>query len=73
MEQARNEVSTGATRGRASRAQEAVREDAPQGEGGSYVIGEDGVRRLVERGEDKGLRSVADANPHLAPKAPDAK
>lgn len=46
---------------------------APLGEGGSYVIGEDGVRRLVERGEDHGLRSVAEANPHLAPAAPDEK
>lgn len=73
MGQERNDETTGAARSRAPRGREPAREEAPQGEGGSYVIGEDGVRRLVERGEDKGLRSVAEANPHLAPEAPDAK
>ena len=38
---------------------------APFGEGGRYIIGDDGVRRLVERGEDRVIRSVQDANPDL--------
>lgn len=41
-------------------------ESAPQGEGGSYVIGEDGVRRLVERTEDRVIRSAEEVNPPVA-------
>lgn len=37
-------------------------ESVPHGEGGSYVIGEDGVRRLVDRTQDQVIRSVDDAN-----------
>lgn len=36
--------------------------DPNYGAGGTYVIGEDGVRRLVERTENPVIRTVDEAN-----------
>lgn len=49
-------------RTRKTEEQQQTNESVPHGEGGVFVIGEDGVRRLVERTENQVIRSVDEAN-----------